>query len=95
MNVKNTSGIEYTFKIVANHACPLYDGQYTLLGTRKNEFLSLCEAKESFWIIGKIEEPQRKFRKVSVVRMADKEESERLESLDIYRYTKTFLLCCV
>ncbi|KAK0243607.1 hypothetical protein EDD85DRAFT_976291 [Armillaria nabsnona] len=50
------------------------------------------DAERMFWVIGKIEEPEGKFRKMSVFCMANRRESERLRSLNVYRRTKTYLL---
>lgn len=88
LSVKNSSGVKYTFGIFADHACPIPDDLYTLLGVVGG---SLREAR-SFWVVGKVEEPEGKFRKVSVVRMEENPNEESLQSLDVYEDTETFLL---
>ncbi len=85
--IKNQQ-VEYIFKIVADHACPIDDGQYTFIGA-KDRFATSCTV--NIWVIGKTEE-LKKFSKVSVVRMADVQEAERLERLHACRRTETFLL---
>ncbi|KAK0482858.1 hypothetical protein EDD18DRAFT_1362389 [Armillaria luteobubalina] len=87
LTVQGLSGVEHTFRIVANHAYPIPDGQYTLLGTfykRSAELTDWC------WVIGKIEAHKGKFRKVSVVEMEDDREGERIRTLNLYKSTKTF-----
>ncbi|KAK0435758.1 hypothetical protein EV421DRAFT_1834451 [Armillaria borealis] len=86
--VKNCCGVMYTFKIVADPSGPIDDGQYTLIGYTPPPKV----AERILWVIGKIEEPEGKFRKMSVFRMANRRESERLRCLNVYRHTKTCLL---
>ncbi len=86
--VKNNSGVDSVectiFRIVANHACSIGDGQYTLLGV---DVLAL-----NMWVVGTIEQPEGKFMKVSVFSMVDDEEAKRLMSLNVHKKTKTSLL---
>ncbi|SJL16915.1 uncharacterized protein ARMOST_20447 [Armillaria ostoyae] len=84
----NNGRVESTFKIVADHAYAIDDGQYTLIGAQ-DHFAPSCTVNT--WVIGRTEEPKEKFRKVSVIRMADCQEAERFERLRIYRRTETFL----
>ncbi len=81
--------VECTFKIAADHADAIDDGQYTLIGAQ-DPFSTTCAA--NIWVIGRTEEPEEKFRKVSVVRMADVQEAEKFERLHVHRRTETFLL---
>ncbi len=82
--VKNSSGKKYIFRIVADVGCTMPDGLYTLLGVVRNKFASS-------WVVGKVEEPEGEFRKVSEVRMKVGQ-TKRLQSLSIYEVTTTFLL---
>ncbi len=87
LNVKDSSGGEHTIDIYAEHEYPIPDGLYTLLGVIGDSL----QVKRSFWVVGKVDGPEGRFRKVSVVTM---EESctGRLKNLNVYRYTKTPLL---
>ncbi|KAK0187497.1 hypothetical protein F5146DRAFT_1206265 [Armillaria mellea] len=88
--VQNDSGVESTFKIVADHTCAIHDGKYTLIGALHP--MSFKIRPVTFWVIGKIEGHEGKFRKVSVFRMMDPSEAHKLKILDIYKNTKIFLL---
>ena len=88
LNIRNDSGGECTFKIVADHACPIPNDQYILLGTTMNMF----HGPLNIWVIGKADAPEGKFRKLSVIHMADGQEAQRLKKLHVYRKIKTFLL---
>ncbi|PBK85016.1 hypothetical protein ARMGADRAFT_1036717 [Armillaria gallica] len=84
--VKNSSGEEHIFNVRTKYGLkiPEPDGLYTLLG-------AVGTGDESPWVVGKIEEPEGKFRKVFAVWM-DREDRKRHQSLNIYEVTKTFLL---
>ncbi|KAK0490156.1 hypothetical protein EDD18DRAFT_1187224 [Armillaria luteobubalina] len=83
------SGLKkHTFKIVACHAYLIPDGKYTLIGTSKHS--STMEGV--IWVVGKLEVLGKKFRKVSVVSMADKQQEEKLWKIEAHRNTATSLL---
>ncbi|KAK0435742.1 hypothetical protein EV421DRAFT_1215582 [Armillaria borealis] len=90
LDVKNGSGVEHSFKIAADHACSIHDGEYTLIGALQPTSFKIRPV--IFWVVGKIEEHDGNFRKVSVFRMMDHSEAHKLKILDIYRNTETFLL---
>ncbi len=89
-DVENYCGVMCTFKIVADPADSIDDGRYTLIGYVPPPNV----AERIFWVIGKIEEAEGKFRKMSVFRMANRRESEKLRrlGLNVYRCTTTYLL---
>ncbi|KAK0457558.1 uncharacterized protein EV420DRAFT_1271394 [Desarmillaria tabescens] len=66
LDVTDGSGKKHTVKIVANHAFPIPDDLYTLIGIRSSPYFSAG-------VIGKIEGAEKKFRKVSVINMGDRE----------------------
>ncbi|PBK59108.1 hypothetical protein ARMSODRAFT_899720 [Armillaria solidipes] len=86
--VKNGCGVMCTFYIVTDPAGPIDDGQYTLIGYVPPPSV----VERIFWVIRKMEEPNGGFRKMSVLRMANIRESEKIRSLNVYRRTKTSLL---
>ncbi|KAK0193165.1 hypothetical protein F5146DRAFT_1192674, partial [Armillaria mellea] len=79
---------KHTFKIVAYHAYLIPDGKYTLIGTSKQS--STMEGV--IWVVGKIEVLGKKFKKVSVLTMADKQQEEKLWKINAHRNTVTSLL---
>ncbi|SJK99160.1 uncharacterized protein ARMOST_02448 [Armillaria ostoyae] len=80
----------YTFNIVAYHAYPIPDGNYTLVGTAKHG--STMEGV--IWVVGKTDRLRipKKFRKVSVLSMADKQQEEGLWRINAHKITETLLL---
>ncbi len=87
LTVKDDTGTPYTFKIVADHAYPIPNGSYTLIGRG-----SYSKTLAYFWVIGwRI--MGGKFRKVSVFSMPDKEERRRLQELGIAKYHAKMVLC--
>ncbi len=86
LKVKDSSGEECTFGIFADHACPIPDGVYMLLGALGKR------CWEMFWVARTVAEPGGKFRKVSVVRTFENPHAKRIiENLDVYRSTETFI----
>ncbi len=90
LEVKNSAGVECNFDIVADHACSIHDGQYTLIGALHPTSFKIRPV--IFWVNGKIEGHEGKFRKVSVFRMMDSSEAHKLKIFNIYQNTTTFLL---
>ncbi|KAK0477509.1 hypothetical protein EDD18DRAFT_1469290 [Armillaria luteobubalina] len=88
LTIQDFSGIEHTFRIFSRNACPIPDGQYTLLGTSEIRRLGQTEW---CWVIGKVEAREGKFRKVSVIEMGKYPEAESIQNLNLYRSTKIFL----
>ncbi|KAK0457576.1 uncharacterized protein EV420DRAFT_1309817 [Desarmillaria tabescens] len=89
LDITSHLGRKHTFDVVANHAYPIPDGKYTLIGTAKHG--STMEGV--IWVVGKEDGVRKKkFRKVSVLSMANKREEDKLWKLDVHRYTKTPLL---
>ncbi|KAK0457586.1 uncharacterized protein EV420DRAFT_1480647 [Desarmillaria tabescens] len=78
LDVTDRSGENYTFEIVANHTFPIPDGLYTLIGTSSYPYFRVA-------VIGKIEGPEKKFRKVSVINMGD-EETAKINRLHVKTY---------
>ncbi|KAK0214206.1 hypothetical protein IW262DRAFT_305967 [Armillaria fumosa] len=88
--VKNGSGVECSLKIAADHSRAIQDGKYTLIGALQPTSFKLRPV--IFWVVGKIEEHDGKFRKISVFRMTNQSEAHRLKILNVYRNCKTLLL---
>ncbi len=77
----DATGSPHTFKIVADHAYPIPDGTYTLLGN--NDCVT-----SPYWVVGQLRE-DKKFEKFSIFHLADVEGVE-LWDLRLRRVT-TFL----
>ncbi|KAK0477499.1 hypothetical protein EDD18DRAFT_1087662 [Armillaria luteobubalina] len=87
IHVEDISGVKRVFWIFANHACPIPDGEYTVLcvfGQR------IMRRTELFFVVGKVEGTERKFRKVSVVSTIDRK-TRSIRKLHLSSPTKTFL----
>ncbi|KAK0457566.1 uncharacterized protein EV420DRAFT_1271405 [Desarmillaria tabescens] len=84
LNIIDRSGEKHTFEIVANHAFSMPDDLYTLIGFFYPPYFSVA-------VIGKIEGPDIKFRKVSVINIGDRE-AATIRSLDVIEVTETYLL---
>ncbi len=87
--VTDYTGTRHTFKIIANHQYQIPDGLYAVLGS--------CPYSDydrkilgQYWAVGQML-PERKFEKVSVFQIADKEEVKRLDELNIATKAKFFL----
>ncbi len=80
----------HTFNIVAYHTYLIPDGKYTLIGTAKHA--STMEGV--IWVVGKTDRLRipKKFRKVSVVSMANKQQEEGLWRINAHKVTETLLL---
>ncbi|KAK0214307.1 hypothetical protein IW262DRAFT_1466000 [Armillaria fumosa] len=87
LDVKVDSTIDHTFDIVADHGFPIPDGVHALIGTAKHS--STMEGV--IWVVGKTEGLGEKVTKVSVFRMANKQE-ERLWNIEAYSCIETFIL---
>ncbi|SJL13336.1 uncharacterized protein ARMOST_16776 [Armillaria ostoyae] len=78
---KDPTGSHHTFKIVADHAYPIPDGTYTLLGYN-------VYASSHDWVVGRLRE-DKKFEKLSIFHLVD-DEQVGLWNLG-FRNIKTFL----
>ncbi|KAK0471321.1 hypothetical protein IW261DRAFT_903622 [Armillaria novae-zelandiae] len=87
LTVKDDIGASHTFKIVADHAYPIPDGSYILIGRG-----SYSKTLAYFWVIGWRMRDGR-FKKVSVFGIPDKEERQRLQELGIARYHAKMVFC--
>ncbi|PBK62312.1 hypothetical protein ARMSODRAFT_1089200 [Armillaria solidipes] len=63
---KDPTGSPHTFKIMADHAYPILDGTYTLLG-------SSVYASSHYWVVGQLREDE-KFEKLSIFCLVDDEQ---------------------
>ncbi|KAK0430081.1 hypothetical protein EV421DRAFT_2091210 [Armillaria borealis] len=86
--VTDDAGTMHTFKIIADHQYQISDGLYALLGSRKYSYLG-HQVLDRYWVVGR-RLPERKFEKVSVIKIADNE-VERLDELKIATKAKFFL----
>ncbi len=87
LTVKDDTGEPHIFKIVADHAYPIPNGSYTLLGR------GTCSTTLAhFWVIG-WRRQGGKFQKVSVFSIPDEEERRRLQELGIAKYHSKMVLC--
>ncbi|KAK0472427.1 hypothetical protein EDD18DRAFT_1301953 [Armillaria luteobubalina] len=87
LTVKDYTGAPHKFEIVANHAYPIPDGSYILIGRG-----TYSKTLAHFWVIGRRLRDGR-FKKVSVFSMPDKEERRRLQELGIARYHAKMVFC--
>ncbi|PBK62317.1 hypothetical protein ARMSODRAFT_1024926 [Armillaria solidipes] len=71
---KDPTRSPHTFKIVADHAYPIPDGTYTLLG-------SSVYASSHYWVVGQLREDE-KFEKLSIFHLADDEQVHSLYMLN-------------
>ncbi len=89
--VKDADGMQHTFNIRVTHQFPIPEGAYTLLG----DFGRRWERKEvkEFWLVGR-SLPNRRFEKLSVIRIPDEREGERLNQCRIVQWglEKIYLL---
>ncbi len=88
--LEDRHGKTHTFKIIADHAYPISDGTYTLIGS--TGFPSTQSAL--LWVVGKTEssnEEFKYFRKSSVLSMADDRVGARLQGLKIAEDREVFL----
>ncbi|KAK0453051.1 hypothetical protein EV421DRAFT_646886 [Armillaria borealis] len=80
----------HTFNICVTHQVPIPEGVYTLLGGSK-----LWDPKEvrEFWVVGR-SLPDRRFEKLSVIRIPDEGERKRLDQCGIVQwgYERIYLL---
>ncbi|PBL04165.1 hypothetical protein ARMGADRAFT_953326 [Armillaria gallica] len=76
--VEGTDGMVHSFKIIAAHQYPIPKDTCTLLGS-VGDFRS---TSLEYWAIGR-RLPEKRFEKVSVIKMSDSEEAKRLNDLGI------------
>ncbi len=82
--IRDFTGAPHTFKISANHAYLIPDGSYILICS--NYFSDFSE----HWVIGR-QRRDGKFAKLSVIRVADRKERQRLYDLRVAERCKIFL----
>ncbi|PBK73164.1 hypothetical protein ARMSODRAFT_1015958 [Armillaria solidipes] len=76
--VKDADGMQHTFKICVTHQFPIPEGAYTLLGSFTDPWdLQATKEVTEFWVVGR-SLPDQRFEKLSVIRIPDKGERERL-----------------
>ncbi|SJL01412.1 uncharacterized protein ARMOST_04734 [Armillaria ostoyae] len=89
--VKDADGMQYTFNICVTHQFPIPEGAYTLLGSFTTSQWVFKEVG-GFWVVGR-SLPDHRFEKLSVIRIPDKGERERLDQCGIVQWgLKTYLL---
>ncbi|PBL01963.1 hypothetical protein ARMGADRAFT_1005415 [Armillaria gallica] len=89
----------HTFKICATHQFPIPEGTYTLLGSfspyRRSPAYGWGSEKvtREFWVVGR-SLPNQRFEKLSVIRIPDKGERERLDQCGVVQWglKKIYLL---
>ncbi len=77
MRVKDDTGRSHTFKIVATHQYPIPEASYTLISGALTDM--------GDWVLGR-RLPDRRFEKVSVFRIIDRNETQRLKELGVVRH---------
>ncbi|PBK58659.1 hypothetical protein ARMSODRAFT_967563 [Armillaria solidipes] len=87
--VTDDAGTMHTFEITADHQYQIRDGLYALLGSRPYSHFD-GQPVDQYWVVGR-RLAERKFEKVSVFQIADKEEVKRLDELKIATKAKFFL----
>lgn len=75
MDVEDCTGTRHIFKIIATHQYAIPEDWYTVIGSEDNG------ERGMYWVVG--HRRHRKFEKVSVFRMTDSEERERLKNLGL------------
>ncbi len=78
------------FEFVADHQYSIPEGSYALVGSDPYDSGGTLQERQ-FWVIGD-RFPGRKFRKVSVFQIPNKEDIERLHELGVTTNTKTVLV---
>ncbi|KAK0217536.1 hypothetical protein EDD85DRAFT_369250 [Armillaria nabsnona] len=79
--VEATNGIAHTFKIHVTHRFPIPEDTYTLLG----------DIEHRVWAIGR-RLPEQRFKKVSVIKMYNWNELQRLKNLSLAARTRNVLV---
>ncbi|KAK0443436.1 uncharacterized protein EV420DRAFT_1649229 [Desarmillaria tabescens] len=74
LSVEDCTGTRHTFKIVATYQYAIPEDWYTVIGSQDAEECGM------YWAVGR--RRHRKFEKVSVFRMTDSRERERLKNLE-------------
>ncbi|SJK98915.1 uncharacterized protein ARMOST_02191 [Armillaria ostoyae] len=77
MRVKDDTGRSHTFKIFATHQYPIPEASYTLISG------ALTDMED--WVVRQ-RLPDRRFEKVSVFRIIDRNETRRLKELGVVRH---------
>ncbi|KAK0199535.1 hypothetical protein DFS33DRAFT_226457 [Desarmillaria ectypa] len=77
------AGNEHTFEIVANHQFPVPEDSYVLIGSLGEWKF---EDQLKYWVAGRrLSGSELRFEKVSVFKMADEKEIQKLKDLDIVK----------
>ncbi len=82
--IKDGAGWSHAFRIVADHAYPIPDGSYTLIGSK-----GILEQLGYFWVVGR-QRQDGGFEKLSVFSMSE-EEQWRLWELRVMEEVETVL----
>ncbi len=82
--IKDGTRLAHTFRIVADHAYPIHDGSYTLIGSK-----GILEQQGYFWVVGR-QRQDGKFEKLSVFSVSE-EEQGRLRGLRVTEEVETVL----
>ncbi len=82
--IKYGAGLGRAFRVVADHAYPIPDGLYTLIGSK-----GILEQRGYSWVVGR-QRQDGKFEKLSVFSMSEEEEM-RLRELGIMEEVETVL----
>ncbi|KAK0429937.1 hypothetical protein EV421DRAFT_382379 [Armillaria borealis] len=82
--IKDGAGWAHPFRIVADHAYPIPDGSYTLIGSK-----GIVEQLGYSWVVGR-QRQDGKFEKLSVFSMSEEEEM-RLHELGVMEEVETVL----
>ncbi|KAK0437293.1 uncharacterized protein EV420DRAFT_1487162 [Desarmillaria tabescens] len=81
MIVIDHTGTSHVLNVVAMHQHPIPEGPYTTIGSRTMEY----------WVVGR-RIPKRRFEKVSVIRIPNKDERKRLKELGVHTNSRNYLI---
>ncbi|KAK0432421.1 hypothetical protein EV421DRAFT_2023981 [Armillaria borealis] len=87
--VKDGSGSQHIFEIIAEHQYPIPEDLYVLLGS--NPFWSSPIVGPQYCVVGTRHPPEQLFKKLSVFEIRGTEEVRRLHDLDFSGTNDTFL----
>ncbi|KAK0430970.1 hypothetical protein EV421DRAFT_204320 [Armillaria borealis] len=87
--IKDMSGSQHMFKIIAEHQYPILEDLYVLLGN--NPIGSSNTVGLQYCVVGKRHPPEQLFKKLSVFQIRDMEEVRRLHDLGFSGTNETFL----
>ncbi len=86
LTVEDSNGTKHTIKIIATHQYPIPEDTYALLhGHFEWEASHRYPNNVKYWVVGR-RLPQQSFEKLSVFKITDWDEIERLKSLSVAKY---------